>query len=199
MFHWIVSAKRKNMAKDYFSLFINMLRNPSEVGAIVPSSKGLGRKMVAAIENRKANIVELGPGTGPITRQIIQSGIAPENLTLVEMNTNFASKLAREFPNANVLNAMAQTLPDSGLENVGTVVSSLPLLNIPLDIQRQIISSVFSVLNDDGILVQFTYGFKPPIAPELIQEFDLVWENSGRVWFNLPPAQVYVFKQNRIA
>ena len=82
-----------------------------------------------------------------------------------------------------------------GFDNVSTVISGLPLLNMPEDVQEDIVSSVFKTLQPGGCLVQFTYGPKPPIAPEVRATNGLEWRTLKKIWLNLPPAMPYVFSQ----
>jgi len=184
------------MNKDIFLFIRQMARSPAGVGAVAPSSRALGRLMASYIDVDAGPVVEIGSGTGAITRQILAAGIAPENLSLFEMNPDFCTRLKQQFQGVAVHNEMAQKMPELGLSNLGAIVSGLPLLNMPNEVQRDIANSVFSALKPGAPLIQFTYGPKPPLAQEIREELGLVHEKTRLIWFNLPPATVYVFRQN---
>lgn len=181
-----------------FPLFIwQLLRHPKSISAVAPSSKALALQMVSEIGPDTGRVVEIGAGTGVITRQILAAGVKPEDLSIVEMNPNFCAALKVKFPGCNVLEMDAQTLGNLPLENVGMVISGLPLLSIPEPVQRNIIKGAFDLMVAGGKYVQFTYGPKPPIAPEVLAENDLEWRILKKIWINLPPAKPYVFTRKR--
>lgn len=172
-----------------------LLRHPKTISAIAPSSKGLALQMVSEITPDTGQVVEIGAGTGVITRQILASGVKPENLSIVEMNPKFCAALKVQFPDCNVLEMDAQKLGELPLENVGMVISGLPLLSIPEPVQHNIIRGAFDLMVAGGKYVQFTYGPKPPIAPAVREANGLEWRTLKKVWLNLPPAMPYVFSQ----
>jgi phosphatidylethanolamine/phosphatidyl-N-methylethanolamine N-methyltransferase len=179
-----------------FPLFMwQLLRHPKTISALAPSSKGLALQMVSEITPETGRVVEIGAGTGVITRQILAAGVKPEDLSIVEMNPKFCRALEAQFPDCNVLEMDAQALGDLPLENVGMVISGLPLLSIPEPVQHNIIAGAFDLMAAGGKYVQFTYGPKPPIAPEVRAANGLEWRVLKKVWFNLPPAMPYVFSQ----
>lgn len=175
--------------------FWQLIRHPKTISAVAPSSKGLALQMVSEITPETGRVVEIGAGTGVITRQILAAGVAPADLTIVEMNPKFCAALKTQFPACNVLEMDAQELGKLGLENVGMVVSGLPLLSIPEPVQHNIIHGAFELMREGGKYVQFTYGPKPPIAPEVREANGLQWRTLRKVWLNLPPAMPYVFSQ----
>jgi phosphatidylethanolamine/phosphatidyl-N-methylethanolamine N-methyltransferase len=177
-----------------FPLFMwQLLRHPKTISAIAPSSKGLARQMVSEITPETGRVVEIGAGTGVITRQILAAGVKPGDLTIVEMNPTFCAALKAQFPACNVLEMDAQNLGELPLENVGMVISGLPLLSIPEPVQHNIIKGAFDLMVTGGKYVQFTYGPKPPVAPAVREANGLTWRTLKKVWFNLPPAMPYVF------
>ncbi len=179
-----------------FPLFMwQLLRHPKTISAIAPSSKGLALLMVSEITLETGRVVEIGAGTGVITRQILAAGVKPEDLSIVEMNPKFCTALKKQFPDCNVLEMDAQKLGELPLEHVGMVISGLPLLSIPEPVQHNIIKGAFELMETGGKYVQFTYGPKPPIAPAVRAANGLAWRTLKKVWLNLPPAMPYVFTQ----
>lgn len=180
---------------DGFALFVGQfLRNPGEVRSIVPSSRALGRRATEPLSRATGLVVELGPGTGTITRCILDRGVPAERLVLMEMNPAFCTALSREFPGVRVVNAAAQTLDRLALpEAPGAVVSGVPILAMPAAVQHAIMAAAFSRLRPGAPFLQLTYGLKPPVAPEVLSDLGLRWRRMGRVWRNFPPAEVYCF------
>lgn len=179
-----------------FPLFMwQLLRNPKTISAIAPSSKGLALQMVSEITPDTGRVVEIGAGTGVITHQILAAGVKPEDLTIVEMNPKFCATLKAQFPACNVLEMDAQMLGELALKDVGMVISGLPLLSIPEAVQQNIVKGAFDLMAEGGKYVQFTYGPKPPIAPDVRAANNLEWRTLKKTWFNLPPAMPYVFTQ----
>lgn len=183
------------MNKDSAFFLQKMLRNPFQVASILPSSRFLCRRMLQEIDPNCKRLVELGPGTGVVTRQILDKGIPAQNLTLVELDPDFCTLLRDRFPGVRVENSGAQNLSQLGCKNVDAIVSSLPLLAFPMGLQEEILSEIFKVLAPGGLYVQFTYGLNNPVNADIIAKHRLQHQTYGRVWANLPPAQVYAFRQ----
>ena len=139
-------------------------------------------------------VVELGPGTGRITRALLARGIAPGDLHCFEMSRDFADHIRQNFDGVNVHHAPAQTLASSGLRDVGAVVSGLPLLSIPNPVVEEILNASLAVLRPGGVFVQFTYGPTPPIPENLRAKLRLSRRRGRKIWNNLPPARIYTFR-----
>ena len=177
------------------------LRRPFATGAVVPSGRLLAEAMArtarAVIAGRPGHVVELGAGTGEVTKALVAAGIASERLVLVERDPEFASFLRRHFDGPRIVEGDAARLPallaDHGLAPIAAVVSSLPLLSLPSDVVNGIVGGVFDALPRGGALVQFTYGPKPPIPRALRQRLRLDGVSGRRIWRNVPPAVVWTF------
>lgn len=175
------------------ALFLGeMIRHPGEVVAVVPSSAATARRMTLGLEKAEGPVVEIGPGTGSFTRVILERGIAPERLTLLETNERFCEELARAFPGVTVLNRPAQDIARLGLHDVGAVISGVPVLARP-QIQREVVGEAFKVMRPGGFFTQITYSPRPPISAEMRRHLGLAVEDLGTVWANFPPAQVFRF------
>ncbi|MCV2869922.1 methyltransferase type 12 [Defluviimonas sp. WL0002] len=184
------------MSKD-LSLFLGqLLRNPREISAVVPSSRSLAAAMAAPLAPGNGPVAEFGPGTGRITREILARGVPPRDLVLYEMNGAFCNLLRLNFPGVKVLNRPAQQAALDFRGSLAAVVSGLPLLSIPEPVQHDILSAAFTALRPGGCLVQFTYGTKPPVAEEVRQALDIVAWSGRRIWQNLPPARVYIYRRS---
>jgi phosphatidylethanolamine/phosphatidyl-N-methylethanolamine N-methyltransferase len=177
------------------ALFVGqLLRNPREISAVVPSSRMLAQAMVRDLGRDTGRVVEFGPGTGKITEAILSRGVLPENLSLYEMNASFSTALARRFPGVAIINAPAQEAAVAP-GDVGAVVSGLPLLSMPKEVQRAIVGAAFAILRPGAPYIQFTYGAHPPVSEGVRAALGLTVEAGPRVWYNLPPARVYFYRR----
>ncbi len=175
--------------------------NPRTAGAVSPSGRFLARMMARHVDPAQEGLViELGPGTGPVTQALIQRGVAPERLVLVEFDAAFCRLLERRFPRSTVIQGDAVRLRETlagRLEGpVAAVVSSLPLLNMPDAERLALLSDAFALMPPTGRFVQFTYGLASPMPkkPKGCRPVDFAAEVSPPVWLNLPPARVWVYR-----
>ncbi len=172
--------------------------NPLLTGAVSPSGRFLARTMARAVDPRgTAPIVELGPGTGPITQALVRRGVDPARLVLVEFDGAFCRLLRRRFPLVQVVQGDAYDLRQSlrGVlgEPAAAVVSSLPLLNKP-DAQRlSLLDDAFALMAPGGSFVQFTYGAYSPVPR--VEQSPFEADVSPPIWFNLPPARVWIYRR----
>lgn len=174
-----------------------LLRRPREVSALAPSSPALCRMMAAQIAPSARRVAEFGPGTGNITREILDAGINPAELFLFELNPTFCRLLREAYPGVSVFSEPADRLALAGGEPFDAVVSGLPLLSMSSGQQEAIVSAAFSRLGSDGVYIQFTYGPVSPLRESIAARLGLAWTRTRRVWLNLPPATVYVYRRAR--
>lgn len=170
-------------------------RQPKQVSAIAPSSRALGRAMAAQVGPETGRVVEFGPGTGRLTEAILARGVTPENLFLFEMSAEFVADLSHRFPGVTIFQTGAQNVADHLPADVGAVISGLPLLSMPRSVRRAIIEGAFAVLRPGGFFVQFTYGARPPLSDDTLDEMGLTTHRGPKVWGNLPPARVYTLRR----
>ncbi|MGD0633872.1 MAG: methyltransferase domain-containing protein [Beijerinckiaceae bacterium] len=172
--------------------------NPILTGAVSPSGRFLARTMARAVDpSGTGPIIELGPGTGPITQAMLSRGVEASRLVLVEFDAAFCRLLRKRFPGVQVVQADAYNLRES-LASVLTapaaaVVSSLPLLTKPEGQRLALLEDAFALMAPGGSFVQFTYGMTSPIPRRAAVDFEA--EVSAPVWFNLPPARVWVYRR----
>jgi phosphatidylethanolamine/phosphatidyl-N-methylethanolamine N-methyltransferase len=197
---WRLRAfEQKNLNRDEFRFIRTWIEKPLSVGAVAPSGKALARVMANYVDPRAAGpIVELGPGTGPVTEALVERGIDPARLTLVEYDPEFCRLLRQRFPAANVVQGDAynlrQTLDGVLREPAAAFVSGLPLFNKPLKMRLDLLDQAFELMQADAPFVQFTYNAISPIPRS---HGRVRAEASGRVWRNIPPARVWVYRTNR--
>ena len=190
---------------DEARFFKAWMENPKITGAVSPSGRFLARMMARYVDPQSTGpIIELGPGTGPVTAALLQRGVAPERLVLVEFDTHFCKLLARRFPHCRIVQGDAYHLSETlaGLleEPAAAVVSSLPLLTRPDADRVDLLNDAFSLMGPEGRFIQFTYGMVSPIPRRTKQGVSNGFnaEPSPPVWLNLPPARVWVYRPGRV-
>lgn len=185
--------------------FAQWLRNPRHMASIAPSGHQLGRIMASALPSGAGQIVELGAGTGAITRALLRHGIRPQNLLAVEMNPVLHALLQQRYPTAHIacadarcLQALVHATPDFTDGQVDAVCSSLGLLPMPPALQHDILAAAFQVLGRDGVFIQYTYGMHAPLDRDICQKLNLTCQRIGLAWRNLPPARVYAYTRCKV-
>jgi phosphatidylethanolamine/phosphatidyl-N-methylethanolamine N-methyltransferase len=190
-------VEKKSLRLDDEVQFIrSWIEKPLSTGAVMPSSKILARAMARCVDPQaQGPIVELGPGTGPVTAALVRHGIDPARLILVEFNPDFCRLLRTRYPAATVVQGDAYRLRRL-LENyvdepAAAVVSGLPLVTKPLRTRLRLISDAMTLLAPGAPFVQFTYAMLPPIPKKLP---GMRAQASEMIWMNLPPARVWVYR-----
>nr|WP_246505413.1 rRNA adenine N-6-methyltransferase family protein [Microvirga antarctica] len=187
----------KDRFKDEAQFLRLWLERPLAIGAVMPSGKALARTMASYVDPRiPGPILELGPGTGPVTDALIRRGVAQDRLVLIEFNPEFCQLLKRRFPKATIIQGDAYDLKEtlSGIltEQPAATVSSLPLFTKPMDQRLDLLETAQAMMHPDAPFIQFTYAVVPPI-PARSELYDA--RGSNRVWRNLPPARVWVYNK----
>jgi phosphatidylethanolamine/phosphatidyl-N-methylethanolamine N-methyltransferase len=159
----------------------------------------LARTMASYVDPRREGpVVELGPGTGPVTEALIRRGIAPSRLILVEFNPDFCRLLTRRFPGVTVIRGdaydMRATLKTALAQPAAATISSLPLFTKPLEQRLDLLNAAHDLMQPGAPFVQFTYAVVPPI-PARCEAGSYTADRSNRVWLNLPPARVWVYRR----
>lgn len=172
------------------------LRDPRSIGAVTPSGPALARLMTMHVSTLGGPVIELGPGTGVLTRALLARGVLPHRLALIEADPHFAEALSRRYPQTTILRMDAAQLgntdPLFGEERACAVVSGLPLLSMPAAQVAAIVQGVFErQLAAEGSFYQFTYGLRCPLPAALLQRLNLQAHRVGSALLNLPPAAVY--------
>ena len=191
-----LEKKIQNLDEVHF--IRSWLEKPLSTGAVAPSSKVLARTMAAYVDPEVPGpIIELGPGTGPVTEALVAQGIDPARLVLVEFNPTFCRLLRSRYPTATVVQGDAYSLQRilSGVlqEPAAAVVSGLPLFTKPLKTRLRLMREAFELMSPEAPFVQFTYAIISPIPKEL---GGVTAEASERIWMNLPPARVWVYRKS---
>lgn len=198
-FQTTLSIAKKNLRLDDEVRFIrSWIEKPLSIGAVTPSGKVLARTMASYVDpGSEGPVIELGPGTGPVTEALVQHGIEPSRLVLVEFNPVFCRLLRSRYPEATVVQGDAyrlKPLMETMLRQpAAAVVSGLPLLTKPLRTRLRLIGDAFGLMAAGAPFIQFTYAVVPPIPKGLP---GVHAKPSEVIWLNLPPARVWVYRRH---
>ncbi|MBD3919993.1 methyltransferase domain-containing protein [Paenibacillus sp. PR3] len=177
--------------KERRSFLTHFLRNPRQMGSIIPSSPRLATTMVNAIrEDSLGVIAELGAGTGAITRALAQRVHCDTKVVLFEKEPRLASELQAKFPDYHCYPAaehMVDALHQNGIDQVDCIVSGLPFFNFSPAIRERLLEQITMSLKPGGQFIAFQYSLQ--MKPLLAKCFEI--EDIRLVPLNLPPAFVY--------
>jgi phosphatidylethanolamine/phosphatidyl-N-methylethanolamine N-methyltransferase len=177
------------------------LHRPLGIGALAPSGPSLAKAMIETLApGDKDVIVEIGPGTGPFTRALLDAGIEPSRLILVEFDPEFVRHLRQRFAGVTVVQGDASQLPqllkEHGHDTVPRILSGLPLRSMPNGVRSAITRAMAISLAMQGSLVQFSYFVAPPLAEAEVKACGLTGRRARAVMANIPPAFVWHYRKN---
>lgn len=200
-------ATELSLRKRENALFFKQwLRHPFQMGTLAPITPRLANLAAAQIKDPSGLVVEIGAGTGRLTRSLLARGVKPENLVLVELDKNLCSFLEETLPQLEECKTsipkvihgnaaeLAEIIPSHFVGKVATVVSAIPFMYIPEELRTKIIKSCFDVMGPQGKIIHVTYNPKSPLAfMNTLQQ-----ERVGSLWFNMPPGFVWKYHAKHI-
>lgn len=192
------ALRRSDKRHDDEARFLkNWLKNPLRMGAVAPSGPVLARRMASYVDPAGTGpVIELGPGTGAITAALVARGVDPRRLVLVEYSVDFCRLLRERFPTATVVHgdayALGRTLSGRLAEPADALVSGLPLMTRPEPIRLKLLDDALALMKPGAPFVQFTYSVTSPIP---IKSGSFTAEPTERIWRNIPPARVWVYRR----
>lgn len=192
------ALRRPDKRHDDEARFLkNWLKNPLRMGAVAPSGPVLARRMASYVDPAGTGpVIELGPGTGAITAALVARGVDPRRLVLVEYSVDFCRLLRERFPTATVVHGDAYTLDRTLLGRLtgpaDALVSGLPLMTRPEPIRLKLLDDALALMKPGAPFVQFTYSVTSPIP---IKSGTFTAEPTERIWRNIPPARVWVYRR----
>jgi len=178
--------------------FKQWLRAPKEMGSVLPSSKALARAVANEVAWQPGqHVVELGGGTGSITQGMIDRGIPADRLVVVEYASDLFDYLRERFPKSRVVQGDATRLDEIlrhlQVNDVGTVVSGLPMVGMPHDFREAVVRQCFKAVGHGGRVLQYSYS---PVSPVRARNLGIESRIATFVPLNVPPA--FVWKYNQI-
>ncbi len=187
-----LNGRRDWSVADPGLFFRRWLTNPLQMGSVVPSSAALCARLVR--QTRRAGdeaVLELGAGTGVVSRALLASGVPADRLFVVEIAPSMAAHLRRVLPGARVIEGDASRLPEllptDWHGRIGTVICGIPLVLLPFAEQRRFIAAMQAVAPGRGFL-HFSYCATSPIST---RRHRLAGRREAWTPLNFPPASVW--------
>lgn len=177
--------------------FKSWVESPRAMGTICPTGKVIATRMASVINTGSGlPVLELGPGTGAITKAILRHGVKPENLYSVEYTASLIPHLEAEHPGVNFIHGDAfdlqNALGEMAASRFDSVVSALPLLNFPVGQRIALVRDLLNRLPAGRPIVQLSYGPHSPVPPDW-QTYTV--EPLDWIFRNLPPARLWIYRR----
>ena len=197
-------------------------RNFHSTGALAPSGQRLARTLAHYVnhrtDDRPKRILEVGPGTGAVTRHIIRNMHPNDRLDLVEINETFVARLNERFRNDPEFREVSPraAVHCTRIENLHTdlpydvVISGLPLNNFAVDEVEAVLLTLRRLTSQRATLTFFQYmGIRrvkavvsgrderarlrgiDQVLGDLLKSHEF---RRDSVWSNVPPAWVHHLK-----
>lgn len=181
---------------DEIRFIKGVMLQPKTVGAIMPTSARTAARMASIINTGSGlPVLELGPGTGVITKAILDRGVKPEDIVSIEYSTPFFQHLSAKYPGVNFINGdafnLAETLKAYEGQKFDCVISGIPLLNFPMHARVKLIEDLLKLMPAGRPVVQFSYG---PVSPVIARPDSYKIQHFDFVVRNIPPAQIWHYK-----
>jgi len=183
-------------ASDEFVFLRAWMRAPLVTAAMLPSGRNLSRTLAEAVDPAVPGaVVELGPGTGPVTAALVERGVSPERLILIEFLPEFCEVLRRRYPSARIIAGDAFSAPEIlralNVEPLAGVVSCLPLYGKKPERRERLLHDLLRLGRKGMPFVQATNFARSPIP---FDSAAIAGVASPRIWFNLFPALVWTYR-----
>lgn len=186
-------------------LFREFIKNPAEIGTITYSSRFLSRKMIEKVDFDRSNvIVEVGPGTGAITREIVKNIRTHSDYLLIESSARMADFIQSQISHVDIAVTSAEhiraELDRRNLDKCDVIISGLPWVNMPEELQSSLLNAFYEVLADDGMICTYNYMFAYPFRRAknfrrlARQKFSHISVENYSL-LNIPPALVINMKK----
>ena len=137
-------------------------------------------------------VLELGPGTGVITKAILDAGVKPDNIYSIEFSREFIPGLKQRYPGVNFIHGdafrVSEIARDLEIDCFDSVISGLPLLNFPVSRRVRLVIASLNLVDYGRPFVQFSYGPRSPV-PARPRYYDV--SHLGMVLRNIPPARIW--------
>jgi phosphatidylethanolamine/phosphatidyl-N-methylethanolamine N-methyltransferase len=190
-----VTVEKKILRLAEVQFIRSWLDRPLTTGAVMPSGKMLARTMARYVNPKiEGPVIELGPGTGAVTDALVERGIDPARLVLVEFNPDFCRLLRSRYAQATVIQGDAYALRRLvGNYQPAAIVSGLPLMTKPFEKRNRLLADAFDLMAENAPFIQFTYAMVGSPVPKL--PAGVAAKASKPIWMNLPPARVWVYRR----
>ncbi len=186
--------RRRSPAWLFFRRF---LAHPLRLASILESSPALSRIVAEQLScGADDYVVELGAGTGPVTRALLAAGVSPDRLIAVEIDAQMAGFLRQGFPGVTVIEddalGLKQVVRPEALKKIGAVICGVPISLLPAAQQRELVDLMLSLLPPGRPFLAYTHRLTSPLPAEAL---GLTGERRAFTLLNLPPASVWAYQK----
>lgn len=191
--------------REHVLLFSRFLRSPRTVGALSPSSQALARAIAdKLVSGHHRHVVELGPGTGALTSEIIRRLLPEDRFLAIDIDSEFVRQLQGRWPSLECVCGSAADLDrivaDRGFPTVDHIISGLPFATLPGEITQRILASIERTLRPGGLFTTFQYTHSYPLSTSVTfrqQTTKLLGARRERQFVvrNVPPAFVITWRR----
>ncbi len=208
----MTNLSHSTMAKSFVTeesklFFKQWLKSPMQMGTFAPISLKLAHLAASQLDvNKKTTIVEIGAGTGRLTRALFAKGVNIDKLAMVELDPKMCDFLKASLQNIyqsktqpKIIQGNAEKLssiiPAAWIGKVDYVVSAIPLMCLDETVRERIIQAALDVLNPvTGLIYHVTYS---PVSPIKFMEGEILQKRVVSLWGNMPPGFVWRFTPKR--
>lgn len=199
-------APKRRPIRDGLGFFGSFLKNPTSVGAVLPSSRFLSRALVGDLDHIKEGelVLEYGPGTGPMTAVIKERLPWHAQYLGIELEQSFHDVLTARFSGMHFHLGSAgdvkQILAERNLPRPKRIISGLPFASLPAAVQDSVIDGLVWALKDsdcDFRTFQYAHAYGMKSARRfrgLMAERFESFERIGPIVRNVPPAFVLRYR-----
>ena len=183
--------------EEEVQFFKGWQKDKKGVGALIPTSNHTARRMASVINPHSGMpVLELGPGTGVITKAILAKGIQPERLTSVEYSRDFYDGLVQRFPGVDFrlgdAFALDKVLGERRVVQFDCVISAVPMLSFPMAQRVALLEDLLGRIPPGRPVIQITYGPLSPVT-KLPGRYEV--SHYDFVVRNIPPAQLWTYRR----
>lgn len=194
------AMNERQIKKQENRLFFNRwIQHPARLGTVAPISVKLA-DLAASFVNSTDCVVEIGAGTGRLTRSLLKTGLNQEQFWAIELDHGLCQFLKESLPFIKIIEGnacyMDKLLPQHIVGEVDTVVSAIPLMYLNPADRVNLIKACFKILKPGGKIVHVTYSPKSPMDIDCASyDLHLNSKRLSQVWANLPPGFVWEYTQ----
>jgi phosphatidylethanolamine/phosphatidyl-N-methylethanolamine N-methyltransferase len=177
------------------------MRDPKSVGLPFQTSLRTARRLASVALQAVTlgeSIVELGAGTGNVCHALMEAGCAAHRLIAIERDVRLCNIMERRLPGVSVIQGDALNLEALLLRRrlppIGAIVNGLPMRALTQAAAIHCYSQAFKLMRSAGSLIQYTYGFRPPVEPCQVRP-NLQALFLGREWRNAPPVGIWLYRE----
>ncbi|MBY2918420.1 methyltransferase domain-containing protein [Rhizobium leguminosarum] len=184
--------------EEEVQFFKGWQKDKKGVGAVIPTSIHTARRMASVVDPRsRLAVLELGAGTGVITKAILARGVEPRQLVSVEYSRTFYDGLVERFPGVDFRLGDAfqldQVLSDRPGDQFDCVISAVPMLSFPMERRVALLEDLLARIPAGRPVIQITYG---PLSPVIKMPDRYVVSHYDFVIRNIPPAQLWTYRRS---